>query len=84
MVMHQISTNKLKDDRLNRIIAEGDLKSCPDIEIQGGLADNQSKALLYHFLVACKKHLYLTDDELFTISDLYDTVSWTNGLAKVF
>lgn len=42
---------------------------------------NACKAEVYHFLLACKKHLNFADVDLFTISELYSEN--TNGFVKV-
>ena len=42
---------------------------------------NACKAEVYHFLLACKKHLNFSDEDLFTISELYSEN--TNGFVKV-
>jgi cell division control protein 24 len=42
---------------------------------------NACKAEVYHFLLACKKHLGFADEDLFTISELYSEN--TNGFVKV-
>lgn len=42
---------------------------------------NACKAEVYHFLLACKKHLHFADEDLFTISELYSEN--TNGFVKV-
>ncbi|CCG83468.1 Rho guanine nucleotide exchange factor scd1 [Taphrina deformans PYCC 5710] len=42
---------------------------------------NACKAEVYHFLLACKKHLNFADEDLFTISELYSEN--TNGFVKV-
>jgi cell division control protein 24 len=42
---------------------------------------NACKASVYHFIVACRKELLFPEDEMFTISDLYQND--TNGFVKV-
>ena len=42
---------------------------------------NSCKASVYHFIVACRDQLEFTEDELFTITDLYQDD--TNGFVKV-
>lgn len=42
---------------------------------------NTCKASVYHFIVACKDQLEFTEDQLFTITDLYQDD--TNGFVKV-
>ncbi|ORZ17649.1 hypothetical protein BCR42DRAFT_325229 [Absidia repens] len=42
---------------------------------------NACKASVYHFIVACRKELKFPEDEMFTISDLYQND--TNGFVKV-
>ncbi|KAI8343985.1 hypothetical protein BC941DRAFT_386335 [Chlamydoabsidia padenii] len=42
---------------------------------------NTCKASVYHFIVACRKELLFPEDEMFTISDLYQND--TNGFVKV-
>ncbi|CAO3607560.1 unnamed protein product [Cunninghamella blakesleeana] len=42
---------------------------------------NSCKASVYHFLVACRKQLLFSEEEVFTISNLY--VDDTNGFVKV-
>jgi cell division control protein 24 len=42
---------------------------------------NKSKACVYHFIVACKEQLQFSEDELFTVTDLYQND--TNGFVKV-
>ncbi|KAI8075020.1 hypothetical protein BC940DRAFT_324238 [Gongronella butleri] len=42
---------------------------------------NACKASVYHFIVACRKELLFPEDEMFTISDLYQDD--TNGFVKV-
>lgn len=42
---------------------------------------NTCKASVYHFIVACRDQLKFTEDELFTITDLYQDD--TNGFVKV-
>ncbi|KAI8097158.1 uncharacterized protein BX664DRAFT_325678 [Halteromyces radiatus] len=42
---------------------------------------NACKASVYHFIVACRKELLFPEDEMFTITDLYQND--TNGFVKV-
>ncbi|KAJ3075500.1 hypothetical protein HK102_005592, partial [Quaeritorhiza haematococci] len=49
--------------------------------IQPGKWDNKCKKSVYHFLVACKQDLRLSEDDVFTISELYKDD--TNGFVKV-
>ena len=42
---------------------------------------NACKAEVYHFLLACRNHLHFSDENLFTISELYSEN--TNGFVKV-
>lgn len=44
-------------------------------------AINSCKAYVYHFIVACRKHLLFPEEDMFTISDLYQND--TNGFVKV-
>lgn len=44
-------------------------------------AANKSKALVYHFIIACKNQLHFAEETLFTLSDLYQND--TNGFVKV-
>lgn len=39
------------------------------------------KACVYHFIIACRDHLKLPEDQLFTVTDLYQDD--TNGFVKV-
>ncbi|TPX40694.1 hypothetical protein SeMB42_g05900 [Synchytrium endobioticum] len=48
---------------------------------QGGANNHKCKAATYKFLVACKDHLSLEDDQRFDLRDLYNDD--TNGLVKV-
>ncbi|KAI9316775.1 hypothetical protein BX666DRAFT_1946753 [Dichotomocladium elegans] len=45
------------------------------------LKQNACKASVYHFIVACRDQLHFSEDELFTITDLYQDD--TNGFVKV-
>lgn len=42
---------------------------------------NSCKANVYHFIVACRKYLLFPEEDMFTISDLYQND--TNGFVKV-
>jgi cell division control protein 24 len=42
---------------------------------------NSCKASVYHFILACKKELQFKEDQLFTITELYQDD--TNGFVKV-
>ncbi|KAI8990892.1 hypothetical protein BDF20DRAFT_830980 [Mycotypha africana] len=44
-------------------------------------ARNSCKASVYHFIVACRKNLLFAEEDMFTISDLYQDD--TNGFVKV-
>ena len=44
-------------------------------------AANKSKALVYHFIIACRDQLKFAEETLFTLSDLYQND--TNGFVKV-
>ncbi len=44
-------------------------------------ATNKSKALVYHFIIACRDQLGFAEETLFTLSDLYQND--TNGFVKV-
>ncbi|CAO3657680.1 unnamed protein product [Mucor hiemalis] len=44
-------------------------------------ATNKSKALVYHFIIACRDQLHFAEETLFTLSDLYQND--TNGFVKV-
>ncbi|KAI7890473.1 uncharacterized protein EV154DRAFT_538349 [Mucor mucedo] len=44
-------------------------------------AINSCKAYVYHFIVACRKDLLFPEEDMFTISDLYQND--TNGFVKV-
>lgn len=43
--------------------------------------NDNKKVLVYKFLLACRQHLHMRDEELFTVSELYQDNA--NGLAKV-
>lgn len=42
---------------------------------------NECKKIVYHFIVACRKQLDFTEEDVFTLSDLYKDN--TNGFVKV-
>ncbi|KAI9319687.1 Dbl homology domain-containing protein, partial [Dichotomocladium elegans] len=43
--------------------------------------NNKPKALVYRFIIACRKHLQMNEDNLFTVSEMY--LDDTNGFVKV-
>ncbi|KAI7887080.1 hypothetical protein K492DRAFT_139667 [Lichtheimia hyalospora FSU 10163] len=56
----------------------------PDIPIKLQQEDGtciKPKACVYHFIIACRDHLKLPEDQLFTVTDLYQDD--TNGFVKV-
>ena len=52
---------------------------------EDGKINNKCKAAVYHFLIACKAQLALTEDDLFTITQLYrnDTTGFVKALRLV-
>ncbi|KAI9317440.1 hypothetical protein BX666DRAFT_2154039 [Dichotomocladium elegans] len=56
------------------------LKNTAPIKI-GEMSKAKPKACVYHFIVACRDHLGMPEDHLFTVSDLFQDN--TNGFVKV-